>query len=586
MNKLGNFIEKAKKKHVNKYIYDNVIYISSKEKVEIICNLHGSFFLRPDAHITGVGCSKCVGGVKYDNLTFIKKCIEIRGSEYIYDRIDYKNSTTKVTIGCLNHGYFEIRPANFLSGQGCSKCGGVYKKNTKEFILESNLVHGNLYDYSETEYKNNRTKVKIICEKHGLFIQNPKDHLNGHGCNLCNLSRGENKILNILNILGISFERDKMIDGCSGINGGNLPFDFYIPDKNLIIEYDGRQHHEPVDIFGGLDTYNKQVINDDIRNKYCDSHNIKLLRISYKDSDDKFINYLSDLYNYDFNSYLSSYNEILNYLKSISNDIIINYKKDLKECDFLLNDKGIAIRLIGFWKNCDKNQSKKRNIDLKESFNEDGINLINIFEDYWKNKKDIIKSRLEYNTKNSMKIMARKCNIRQIENDICRDFLINNHIQGFIGSKIKLGLFYENKLVSVMTFGSLRKNMGGISKDGSYELLRFCNLSGYTVVGSASKLFSYFIKYFNPINIISYADLSWTSLSSNVYDKIGLKKVYISKPSYYYINNGVKYNRFLYRKDILVSKGYDINKTEFEICNSLGYLRIYDTGTFKYSWSM
>jgi len=580
MDKLNRFIEKAKIRHKNKYSYDKVIYVSSKDKVEITCDIHGSFFVRPDAHIRKVGCPKCSGGVKYDNSTFIDKCIQIRGLDYLYDKVDYKNSITKVMIGCKEHGYFNIRPANFLSGQGCSKCGGVYKRTNDDFILDSKLVHGDLYDYSLCDYKNSKEKVTIICNKHGEFQQTPKEHINGHGCSLCNLSRGENRISNLLNLLGIEYKMNWKFDGCNGVNGGNLPFDFYIPDKNLVIEYDGRQHYEPVELFGGQETYNKQVINDRIRDRWCLSNGIDIIRVSYKENDEKILNSLSSLYGYNFNNFKKTYYELLDYLKTISSDIIIDNPK----CDFLLRDRNIAIRIIGFWRNCDKNQNKKTNIELKNEFNDMGINLINIFEDYWTNKKEIVKSRLQYNTLNSNRIMARKCDVRVID-DTCRDFLNKNHIQGFIGSKIKIGLYYENELVSLITFGGLRKNMGGVSKKGSYELLRFCNKIGYIVVGAASKLFNFFIKNFKPESVISYADLSWTNLSGNVYEKIGLKKDHISKPSYYYINGGLKYNRFLYRKDILVSKGADRNKTEFEICDSLGYLRVYDTGTYKYSWT-
>jgi len=584
MDKLNKFIEKSKIRHNDKYCYDNVVYKSSKEKVEVICKEHGSFFVRPDAHIRKVGCPKCSGGVKYNNETFIQKCLELRGNDFVYDRVEYDRSYSKVLIGCKKHGYFSIKPSNFLWGQGCSKCSGVYRKNTSDFINESKIKHGDLYDYSKTVYKNNKNKVKIICKKHGEFLQTPKDHINGSGCSDCNISKGESKISSLLSLLGIKFERNKIFQDCNGVNGGNLPFDFYIPDKNILIEYDGRQHHEPVDKFGGVDVYKKQIINDDIRNNWCNENGIDLLRISYKDDSEKLINYLSDKYNYSFNNYLMVYNEIFEYLKSVSSEVEVNYKLNDFVCDFFLKEKNIAINIIGFWKNCDKNQSKNYNIKSKEKFAENGINLINIFEDYWSNKKEIIKSRIEHITYNSKTIGARNCSIKILENGVVREFLTKNHIQGFIGSKVKIGLFHGDVLVSVMTFGSLRRNMGNHSKDDSWELLRYCNKIGWTVVGSASKLFSFFVKNFNPTQVISYADISWTSLSGSVYEKIGLKKEHISKPSYYYVQNGVKKNRFLYRKDVLVSNGHDINMTEFQICDSLGYLRVYDTGTIKYRW--
>jgi len=585
---INKFIEKSKKRHGDKYDYTKVVYINSITKVEIICNMHGSFFVRPDAHVRKVGCPKCNGGIRYNTESFIDKCIKLYGDKYKYDKVNYINSNTKVTINCPKHGHFNIRPANFLIGQECSKCSGVYRKNTLDFINESTMMHNGFYNYDNCNYKNNRTKVKINCPIHGVFEQTPKDHLNGSGCNMCKSSKGEKEIIKLLEIIGIKYETNKIFKSCKGINGGTLPFDFYINDINLLIEYDGRQHHEPVSAFGGIDSYTNQILNDEIRNNWCSDNNIRLIRISYKDKDYKrtLISLFSDIYKYDLKKYIDSYYDLFNYLCSLNKNIITNYKDGDINCDFLIKDINLAIRLIGFWKNSDINQSRNENIRLKKEFNKIGINLINIFEDVWNNKKEIIKYRLKYMVNNSIKIMARKCIIKKIDIKTCRNFLEQNHTQGFVGSKFKYGLYHNDNLVSVMTFGELRKNMGSERKENSYELIRFCNLLGYSVVGSASKILNYFIKTEKPNLIISYADLSWTKLDNSVYKKIGLFKSHISKPSYYYIENNIKHNRFLYRKDVLVKRGYDPNKTEFEICNSIGLLRVYDTGTIKYIWTL
>lgn len=378
------FIEKSKITHGDKYRYDKVNYINSITKVEIICKLHGSFFVRPDAHVRKVGCPNCKGGIKYDKEQFIKKCIEVHGDKYTYDETNYINSTTKVIINCPNHGSFNIRPANLLHGQGCSKCSGVYRKNTIDFINESNIVHNGLYNYDDVNYLNNRTKVKIFCNKHGIFEQIPKDHLNGSGCNLCKVSKGEMSIVNLLDILGIRYERNKIFDSCKGINNGNLPFDFYINDIDLLIEYDGRQHFEPVIAFGGKESFDKQVINDDIRNRWCLNNNIEILRLSYNDGlyKSKLISVLSKKYNYDFSRYIETYNTIYEYLRKTGKTIKNNYIENGLSCDFLIQDCNIAIRLIGF---------KSDNNILKESFSKIGIDLINISEDTWL---DILKRNL------------------------------------------------------------------------------------------------------------------------------------------------------------------------------------------------
>jgi very-short-patch-repair endonuclease len=296
----NKFIEKANKRHNNKYDYSMVKYINSTTKVEVICNKHGSFFVRPDSHVRKVGCSSCNGGIKYDNNIFIEKAKKIHGDLYDYSNVIYINSIKKVKIICKTHGLFEISPANHLVGQKCPSCSGVKKKTRNDFILESIIMHNNKYDYSDVEYINNSIKIKIICPKHGGFFQLPKYHLRGHGCSKCsNFSKGELKLEKILNDMKISYIREHRFEKCISKKGTKLPFDFYLPDYNICLEYDGRQHFEPVDIFGGKLSFVNLKNNDKIRDNWCFENDIKLIRISYnKEKDDinnllRFINYNS-----------------------------------------------------------------------------------------------------------------------------------------------------------------------------------------------------------------------------------------------------------------------------------------------------
>jgi very-short-patch-repair endonuclease len=594
----SRFIEKSIKKHSNKYDYSLVNYINSTTKVEVICKEHGSFWVRPDAHIRKVGCPSCNGGIKYDKEIFIEKANTVHNNLYDYSDVEYINSSSKVKITCRIHGSFRMVPRNHLMGQKCPSCSGVKRRTTESFIRESSIIHNQKYDYSLVNYKNNLKKVEIICKEHGKFLQTPKDHLRGHGCNKCsNFSSGERKIEKILSDINIKFIREYKFDECVSKNETRLPFDFYLPDFRILIEYDGKQHFEPVDKFGGEDAFLNLKKNDSIRNKWCELNNIKLIRIGYKNenNDIKYLlDYLNNIINsniikesklekteFDISLILNTKSEILKYLKdNYNNSIIIDYMVDGFKLDFYLPDNKIGIRILSNFKNSENNSNWKSQKKVSEL----DIKVIQIFEDNWINKNDIVKSRLCNILKTNKKIGSRECKIVEIDSKTTMSFLNKNHLQGGIGSSVKIGLEYRGELVSVMTFGKLRKNLGSKSVDGEWELIRFCNKNKLTVIGSASKLFNFFIKKYKPNRIISYADKLWSN-NDNVYEKIGMFKVSESKPSYFYILGNKRVGRFSLRKDVLVSMGFSNKLTEREICYNNGVYRIYDAGSFKYEWN-
>lgn len=222
--------------------------------------------------------------------------------------------------------------------------------------------------------------------------------------------------------------------------------------------------------------------------------------------------------------------------------------------------------------------------EIFDRYSVDGKMVINIFEDEWENKKDIIKGRLKNMFGKSKRIYARKCTIVEMDkkyNPMIREFLNENHLQGFVGSSVKLGLFYEDELVSIMTFGPLRKNMGQKSKEGAYELLRFCSKLGTTTIGGASKLFKYFIKNYNPNYLLSYSDRRWSR--GDLYNNLGFKLSNNNViPNYFYIVNNKREGRFKYRKNRLIEQGYDGNMTEIQIQHSRGLYRIFDCGSNKH----
>lgn len=193
--KTEKFIEKAIKKHGDKYVYNKVNYVNNITGITIICNSHGEFTQRPNDHLSGYGCKKCgVESMKtktrYNNDTFIEKANKIHDTKYDYSKVDYTNSQNKVTIVCKLHGEFMQLPANHLRGVGCPKCAndftGSLKRHTKEEFVENAIkIHGIKYDYDQVNYLNNSTKVTIACDIHGTFEQTPSDHLSGCGCKKC-----------------------------------------------------------------------------------------------------------------------------------------------------------------------------------------------------------------------------------------------------------------------------------------------------------------------------------------------------------------------------------------------------------------
>ena len=277
------FIKRSRLIHGDKYDYSLVEYINSDIKVKIICQEHGVFEKTPYEHIKGGGCQKCIGKNKTSE-DFISDAKKIHGDKYNYSLVNYINSDTKVKIICKEHGIFEQSPYGHINKKsGCPKCAIINSRiNINDFINRSNKIHNNKYDYSLTEYINQRTKVKIICPIHGIFEQTPNKHLNNRGCPQCKRSKGEEIIKNYLTENKIIFNQQYYFDDCKYKNV--LLFDFYLPNYNICIEYDGEQHYKIIKHWGGEKSFNDNKLRDEIKDNYCLNNNINLLRIKYNDN--------------------------------------------------------------------------------------------------------------------------------------------------------------------------------------------------------------------------------------------------------------------------------------------------------------
>jgi hypothetical protein len=265
-----------------------------------------------------------------------------------------------------------------------------------------------------------------------------------------------------------------------------------------------------------------------------------------------------------------------------------------KEIDLFLQEKNLGIEINGNFYHSEIHGEKDKNyhIDKTNLAFKSNIKLIHIFEDELLYKRDIVFSRLSNILGlNTNKIFARKCIVKEINKKESNIFLEKNHIQGSSIDKIRLGLYYNNELVSVMTFGSLRKATGNKNKINQYELLRFANILNFNIVGGFSKLLKNFIKIYKPTKIVTYADIRWSGLDykDTVYHKNDFKYIYTTKPNYWYLkinefNN--RYHRFNFRKDVLIKEGYDEKLSEFEIMKIKGYDRIWDCGNMKFEFNI
>lgn len=263
-------------------------------------------------------------------------------------------------------------------------------------------------------------------------------------------------------------------------------------------------------------------------------------------------------------------------------DIKRNYRINNNEIDVYVERLGVGFEFNGLYWHNEQHKPNDYHLNKTKFFESNGIKLIHIYGDDWDNKIDIVKSRILNILGKSNKIYGRKCEIRNVCSGDYRSFLKENHIQGNTNTKIKLGLYYNDELVSVMGFGPLRKSLGSKVEGGSYEMLRFCNKLNTSVIGGASKLFKYFIKTYNPIKIISYADRSWSD--GSLYRTLGFTLSHETKPNYYYIINKIRYNRYGFRKDVLIKNGFDQNKTERQIMIDRGIHRIYDSGSLVFTY--
>lgn len=492
------------------------------------------------------------GNQKYDTPKLIEKFKSVHGDTYDYSKTEYVGYKKKVTVTCPEHGDFQIDICHHMQGQGCPVCrhiksAAAKRKSVDEVKAILKEKRGDEYDYSLiTEYKNGKTKIPIVCREHGVFWQSFDNHVRfGHGCPKCGIKKyGEHQRLTT----------EEFIKKARDVHGEKYDYsktEYALSRENVTITCP--EHGD----------FN-QIARNHLMGAGCPKCFFDKSGVE---------------------------REVLDFITGLvgTDNVVENDRTvlDGKEIDILIPSVKIGFEVDGLvWHSEKFEQDRNAMLDKVVTASNKGVKLIHIFEDDWNRKKHVVESRIRNMLHMpSHRAYARKCTISEVPYHESKLFLEQHHLQGNCPSKHRYGLFLEDELIALMTFSRPRRNVSrSVSgKDGEYEMTRFCTKTGWTVVGAASRLFKRFVSEIRPKSVISYADRCWSD--GNLYETLGFKKYNESKPSYAYVVNKRRVNRFNMRKDVLVSKyGCPADVTEHEFCLSKGWYRIYDCGCLCYRW--
>jgi predicted nucleic acid-binding Zn ribbon protein len=273
--------------------------------------------------------------------------------------------------------------------------------------------------------------------------------------------------------------------------------------------------------------------------------------------------------------------DLANFIKSLNVSVTHNYTLvNNREIDVFCPQYNIGFEFDGlFWHN-DLRIEKSYHSNKTNTANSQGIRLVHIFEDEWDFKQEIVKSRIRNLLGfSASKVYARDCELKKLDKATEIKFMNDNHIQGFARSSAAYGLYYNDTLVSAMSFSKPNKAKGQKKVEGHWELLRFCSILNTSVVGAAGKLLKKFINDYNPLQVLSFADLRWSS--GDLYKTLGFIEGKKTAINYWYIKNNQRFHRFTLRKNSQDNQML----TEYENRLNQGYLRIWDCGSSKWIWN-
>jgi len=467
------------------------------------------------------------------DIGYISKKLEDEGYSLLSTK--YDNCRQKLDYICSNNHRHSVSWNGWRKGDRCPYCSGLNKPSIK-LIKQSMCLEG--YKLLSSEYVNAKTKLKVKCNNDHVFYttwSNWNNKTRPRRCPYCSKRPP----------LNINYVSNDVVD-----KGYKLLSKTYINAKHKMHLICPNGH----DYFVSWDNWNSKGN----RCPICNGKGVSKAEI-----------------------------DLANILRSNYNEFIINNARKIippYELDIVIPDKKIAIEYCGlYWHPELAGKDSKYHLNKLEMCNKKGYRLITIFEDEWILNKSILLPMLlnKLGIGHVSKIYARNCKIKEINIKDARKFCESNHIQGYTGSNIKLGLFYKDVLFSVMTFAKPSISKGRKDKsDNIWELSRFCSKTNYVIVGGASKLLKYFERNYHWQEIFSYADRRWSD--GNLYRKIGFDFDGYTRPSYWYFSEKEyprRRHRFTLRK--LPSDVTSMSEWDNRIID--GWNRIWDCGNYKFT---
>jgi hypothetical protein len=482
----------------------------------------------------------------YTTEEVINRFIEVHGDRYDYSKYIYPGrKELKGIVICKEHGDFETTRMYHEKGVGCPVCsgvprGGFKRKGQESFMEEMEIKFGGSLDFSKFIYKNNHTKGIVICPIHKEFEKTPKHLMRGQGCPICS---GKVKL-----------SLENVQERLNEIHGEN----HYIVDPNQ-------------------DYVNNKT---DIK-LWCSIH-----EKSWNARPDNLIGSQTRCPTCaEIQSKIEE--ELRKYIETFEPNVVANTRKIIKplELDVYLPDHNLAIEMNGLHFHGDRSGKKKDyHLSKTEKCLKLGITLLHIFEDEWRDKKDIWKSIIRHRlNKTPDKYYARKCDIREVTIQEASQFLSMNHLQGYSKSSIRLGLYYDDHMVCILTMGKSR-----FDKNIEWEICRFSNKLNSNVIGGFQRLMKHFIKHHNPNSIVTYADRRYSE--GNLYSKFGMIEQENKSLNYFYFNKHemIRHSRHKFQKHKLagILPYYEDGLSESDNMRLNGFDRIWDCGNKKFTLHM
>lgn len=548
----AEFIADAIKRHGDFYDYSKSEYVGASKTVEIICPIHGSFWQGASAHTRGSGCSECKS-VKLRKVLrktteqYIKEAREVHGDRYDYSLVKYKNSKTSVIIICKKHGEFTQRAENHLRGSNCPDCGnearGAGRKLAEDNIRQqAEETHNFWYDYSETNFSNLRNRVTIICPDHGPFEMVLQYHRDGQGCTTCGLIATANKR---------RLTVGEFISRATKTHNGKFDYSQ--------VEY--KNAREKVAIICPKHGAFEQTPDSHLQGAGCPNCGTMISR---------------------------GEREVFEFIRDkCCDDVEQQFKIDSKSFDIRAGN--MLVEYHGLYWHSNRNrtevEAKRMHETRRRLANDNGFRYIAIYEDEWRDRRELVESYLLNVFGKSRKAGARQFEVREVTAKRARNFYNRHHLLGAGAARGRhMALTTSTgRIVACMTLGNSAEVRGQTNQ--VISLSRFCT-DGRAIAGAASRLF----KAFNPDGeVVSYIDLD--KFEGSIYERLGFKYDSYIEPDYMTLWGGSaadmhrRHKTATRRSELAKLEGFDPNLSERENCLNMGIYRIYHSGRVKVVWS-